>query len=139
MLKQFNCGGETTTTAICPAISGATQYSSCFECSRLVDLSLLNLAHSSQLTCPCISAGQKHLSPASLVIKKHLSPAGLVLKKHLSPTGLVIKNRKVRPGPVPLNRKARPGPVLLFFEMPRACRARSSLKSGKIWAGPGPG
>ena len=25
-------------------------YSPCFECSRLVDLSLLNLAHSSQLT-----------------------------------------------------------------------------------------
>ena len=41
--------GETTTTGICPAISGATQYSPCFECSRLVDLSLLNLAHSSQL------------------------------------------------------------------------------------------
>ena len=41
---------ETTTTGICPAISGATQNSPCFECSRLVDLSLLNLAHSSQLT-----------------------------------------------------------------------------------------
>ena len=40
--------GETTTTGISPAISGATQYSPCFECSRLVDLSLLNLAHSSQ-------------------------------------------------------------------------------------------
>ena len=39
--------GETTTTGICPAISGATQNSPCFECSRLVDLSLLNLAHSS--------------------------------------------------------------------------------------------
>ena len=40
----------TTTTGICPAISGATQNSPCFECSRLVDLSLLNLlAHSSQL------------------------------------------------------------------------------------------
>ena len=39
---------ETTTTGICPAISGATQHSPCFECSRLVDLSLLNLAHSSQ-------------------------------------------------------------------------------------------
>ena len=36
------------TTTGCPAISGATQYSPCFECSRLVDLSLLNLAHSSQ-------------------------------------------------------------------------------------------
>ena len=26
---------ETTTTGICPAISGATQNSPCFECSRL--------------------------------------------------------------------------------------------------------
>ena len=40
--------GATTTTGICPAISGATQYSPCFECPRLVDLSLLNLARSSQ-------------------------------------------------------------------------------------------
>ena len=40
---------ETTTTRICPAISGATQYSPCFECSRLVDLSLLKLAQSSKL------------------------------------------------------------------------------------------
>ena len=39
---------ETTTTGTCPAISGTTQYSPCFECLRLVDLSLLNLAHSSQ-------------------------------------------------------------------------------------------
>ena len=36
--------------------------------------------------------------------------------------------------------RALPGPVLLFFfEMPRACRAWSSLKYGKIRAGPGPG
>ena len=39
---------------VCKVISAvliymATQYSPCFECSRLVDLSLLNLAHSSQL------------------------------------------------------------------------------------------
>ena len=40
---------ETTTTGTCPAISGTTQYPPCFGCLRLVGLSLLNLAHSSQL------------------------------------------------------------------------------------------
>jgi hypothetical protein len=36
------------TTGICPAISGATKYFPCSECSRLVDLSILNLAQSSK-------------------------------------------------------------------------------------------
>ena len=40
--------GETTTTGICPAISGATQYSPCFECSRLD--SYVSFKPSSQLT-----------------------------------------------------------------------------------------
>ena len=48
--RKLDRGETTTTTGICPAISGATQYSPCYECSRLVDLSLLNLANSSQET-----------------------------------------------------------------------------------------
>ena len=39
---------ETTTTGICPAISGATQCSPCFECSRLD--SYVSIKTSSQLT-----------------------------------------------------------------------------------------
>ena len=40
--------GETTTTGICPAISGATQYSPALSAPGWILMSLLNLAHSSQ-------------------------------------------------------------------------------------------
>ena len=54
---------QTTTTGICPAISGATQNSPCFECLRLVDLSLLNLAHSSQHSPGFLKASEHYKGP----------------------------------------------------------------------------